>query len=653
MTKRFAAVSLAIVLPLVLFTAGAVPPSDKIAPEVRGALDAAAPSQNLTVIVHLWDQADLTPFRALDRAARLTGIVRALQAKADATQRRLRGSLQAREAQGLVTSYTPFWVFNGLAVTATPDVILELAAQPEVEAITPDEIDVVPAGSPGPNLSLIGAPDVWNLGLQGQGVVVASLDSGVDVTHPDLAVRWRGGSNSWFDPYGQHTVTPTDLSGHGTWTMGVMVGGDAGGTSIGVAPQAQWIAVKIFNDAGSATASAIHQGFQWLLDPDGNPNTADAPNVVNNSWSYGAPGCNLEFQPDLQALRAADILPVFAAGNYGPWSQTSVSPANYPEAFAVGATRNDDRIYGYSGRGPSACGENSTVYPELVAPGVGIYTTDLFGLYATETGTSAAAPHVAGALALLLQAFPELTADQQVAALTISAVDLGASGPDNSFGYGRLDILAAYDWLTANGDVTPPPPDTAAPSVAINAPGDGDTLVGTAVVDVTASDDVGVAKVDLYVDGVYFANDTASAYSFALDTTALVDGVHTLQAMASDAAGNTASTALISVAVANNVNHAPVAVGDAFSAPYWRKGKYTARVFALLTNDSDADGNLDPASVTIVRAPDQGGTAKVNSNGTVSYTPKKGFKGVETFDYTVDDTLGATSNSATVRVTVQ
>ena len=169
-------------------------------------------------------------------------------------------------------------------------------------------------------------------------MVVANLDSGVDATHPDLAGRWRGGTDSWFDPYGEHPATPTDLTGHGTATMGIMVGGDAGGTSVGMAPGATWIAARIFNDSGMATATAIHAALQWVLDPDGNPATADAPQVVNNSWAYGSPGCNLEFQPDLQALRAAGIVPVFAAGNYGPGASTSVSPANYPEALAVGDT---------------------------------------------------------------------------------------------------------------------------------------------------------------------------------------------------------------------------------------------------------------------------------------------------------------------------
>ena len=219
---------------------------------------------------------------------------------------------------GAAVRHTPFWIFNGLSVTARPAVLAAIAARPEVASVTVDEVPVVPAGAsaalaphgaPGStapneaNIVAVNAPAMWARGATGQGVVVASLDTGVDIGHPDLAARWRGGSNSWYDPYGQHVTTPVDLTGHGTATMGIIVGGDAGGTSIGMAPGATWIAARIFNDSGSATATAIHAAFQWILDPDGNPATADAPRIVNNSWAYGAPGCNLAFQLDLQALR--------------------------------------------------------------------------------------------------------------------------------------------------------------------------------------------------------------------------------------------------------------------------------------------------------------------------------------------------------------
>lgn len=425
----------------------------KISPELQAQLATLPPPQKITVIVTMTDQEIFS-----DKLSSREIILR-LQAKAAESQPAVMSFLEARRAQTLVDQVNPFWIFNGFSVTAAPSVIEELAARKDVRTITPDNITIVPEfqpdyATPEPNISLVQAPALWDLGYTGQGVVVANMDSGVDVTHADLSSRWRGGTNSWYDPYNQHPNTPTDLSGHGTWTMGIMVAGDAGGTSIGVAPGAQWIAVKIFNDSGGSTATAIHNGFQWLLDPDGNPNTDDAPDIVNNSWSIGTtPGCNFEFQLDVQNLRAAGILPIFAAGNFGPSASTSASPANYAEAFAVGNTNNSDQIYFQSSRGPSAC--DSTTFPELVAPGVLVRTTDRFGLYAQETGTSISAPHVAGALALLLSAFPGLSPDEQANALINSAVDLGTPGPDNTFGNGRLNILAAYQLLDSNPTSTP------------------------------------------------------------------------------------------------------------------------------------------------------------------------------------------------------
>jgi serine protease AprX len=418
----------------------------------------------ITFIVTMHQQADLTRVGGATRAARQKGVIRALQATSAATQNQIQNLLSIRQAQGQVQSYSSFWVFNGLSVTATVNVMNELAKRSDVAVISSDDLQIAPVGGPAePNVSLVNAPVLWSQGYDGQGVVVANMDSGVDVNHPDLSGRWRGGSNSWYDPYGQHPTTPIDLSGHGTQTMGVIVGGDAGGTTVGVAPGARWIAVRIFNDSGSSTATAIHSGFQWLLDPDQNPSTADAPNVVNNSWTYASPGCYLDFEPDLQSLRAAGILPIFAAGNGGPSGSTSYSPANNPSAFAVGAINNNNRLYAYSSRGPTTCGGSTGPYPELVAPGVNIHTTDLYGMYTASTGTSLAAPHVAGGLALLLSASPNLPANIQQNALINSAVDLGVAGPDDIYGYGRLDIAAAYNWITINPTATPGPTDTATP----------------------------------------------------------------------------------------------------------------------------------------------------------------------------------------------
>src|SRR5262249_17792675 len=244
----------------------------------------------------------------LARKNRPGAAARILRARAELTQRALLALLELRRAQGLVSDIEPLWIVNAIAVTATPAVISELAARQDVREIRPDLVVPAPQSAAAvtsapaeTNVALVNAPALWDLGYRGQGIVVANMDTGVDVTHPDLASRWRGGTNSWYDPNGEHPTTPVDVSGHGTWTMGVMVGGDAGGSSVGVAPDATWIAVKIFNDRGAATSTGIHQGFQWLLDPDGNPATADAPDVVNNSWAMSASGCVLDFSPIWQA----------------------------------------------------------------------------------------------------------------------------------------------------------------------------------------------------------------------------------------------------------------------------------------------------------------------------------------------------------------
>jgi len=471
--KRFPLLVLAVAL--LVLTSGSpgaslpqqTAPVDPISPALQDDLDRLGPGEMIGVVVTLSDQVDLKALPGSTRASRLRALVLALKGKAAGTQGPIIGLLASGQARGEVSGITPLWIFNGLAVTATADVVYELAARSDVLRITPDETIAPPtsleSAAAEPNIALVNAPALWDLGFRGQGIVVANMDTGVDVSHPDLAAQWRGGTNSWYDPNGQHPTTPTDVNGHGTWTMGVMVGGDAGGTSIGIAPAAQWIAVKIFNDQGVATTAKIHQGFQWLLDPDGNTGTPDAPNVVNNSWTFGSVGCNLEFQLDLQSLRAASIVPVFAAGNYGPNVSTSASPSNNPEAFAVGATTNADLVWSGSSRGPSACGEPQTTFPELVAPGVNVRSSDLFGLYTQQTGTSLAAPHAAGALALLLGAYPNLDPDAQEAALETGAVDLGSAGPDNTYGYGRLDILAAYE------SIVPPPADFALSAAPVSA----------------------------------------------------------------------------------------------------------------------------------------------------------------------------------------
>jgi subtilisin family serine protease len=429
--------------------AGILAGSPKIAPEIRAAGGLLKPGEMVTVIVSLEDQVDTSSFKGLSRTQSQLDLVQDLQSTAGRSQQTVQALLKERVRQGKARDLTPLWIFNGLAVTAQVEVIDELASLPEVIEIRPDRIFLAPeldeeqASTPY-NLLSISANLLWDQGYRGEGIVVASLDTGVDLNHPDISDRWRGGDNSWFDPYDEHPKLPTDVHGHGTWTMGIMVGGNRSGSYIGVAPEAQWIAAKIFNDQGQATSLAIHRSFQWLLDPDGDPSTADAPHVVNNSWSFLTTGCYLDFQADLRALRAAGILPIFAAGNAGPDEASSVSPSNYPEALAVGAVDSNDQINIASSRGPSACGGSLSIFPQVVAPGVGIYSTGLNNSYIRATGTSMASPHVAGMLALLLSAFPDLPVEEQESLLMKTAFDLGPEGPDNTYGQGRIDAESAY-----------------------------------------------------------------------------------------------------------------------------------------------------------------------------------------------------------------
>lgn len=262
----------------------------------------------------------------------------------------------------------------------------------------------------------IGAPVAWKAGYTGKGVTVAIVDSGVDALHRDLAGSFRGGKADWFDVHGQH-ARPVDRHGHGTQLAGLIVGAGASGQTLGVAPQARWIAARVYNDSNVGRLSQIHQIMAWLLDPDGNPATDDAPQIVLNAWGLGdRPGtCDSEFAADIGLLRAAGMHVVFAAGNGGPIDNSSVSPANNTGALAVGAL---DALGGkslFSSHGVSAC--DARPYPDLWAPGEVLRTTDLAipGVATTTavSGTSYAAALVVGELALLAQARPKMTATER------------------------------------------------------------------------------------------------------------------------------------------------------------------------------------------------------------------------------------------------
>jgi subtilisin family serine protease len=455
-----ARVAVAVVLTAAMLVAPTPPASGsaRLTPPMRARLATAGPEERIAVIAWMRVRADLSDVPLAPPSDRLTAVVRELDRTASGAQADLLEWLEANRAAGRIREVTRLWAVDAIAFAAMPSAIRAVAARPDVAAVTldvaiaapSDPARSVPASSADPvepNLSRVQAPRLWNLNVLGEGTVVASMDTGVDALHPDLSSTFRGGAHSWFDPAREHGF-PTDVDGHGTGTMGVMVGGRASGTSIGVAPDARWIAAKIFDDRGVATESDIHESFQWLLDPDGDPSTPDGADVVNASWVVTGGGCDLTFAPDVAALRAGGIPVVFAAGNAGPNPGSDRSPANNPGALAIGAVDHLDRVLSDSSRGPSSC-VGAGAFPDLVAPGAGIRTTDLADGYARLSGTSVAAPHVAGAIALLRSAFPSRPLEQLERALARTALDVDRAGIDDATGAGRLRVYAAYRWLTA------------------------------------------------------------------------------------------------------------------------------------------------------------------------------------------------------------
>lgn len=469
MTKKIAATLVLLILLSALSGAagaagtpqGARSTSAKIDPQLSGRLDALPGGADVSVILSLPAQADLSHLESVplaSRASRLQNVVRTLQAQAEKDQRPLIEHLEKLRERGLVKEVQPLWIANAVAVTASPEIIHSLAARPDVALITENTpIVLAPsvdaeAAAPTANIASTGAPQLWALGFRGQGIVVANLDSGVDIAkNPDLAAKWRGGTNSWFDPTNDPPTTkPYDNNGHGTATMSLMVG-----ETVGMAPGATWIAAKVFPDFGDGSISDAIASFGWLLNPDGNAATDDAPHVVNNSWTLiptGSTGCFIHpsLQTSLKNLLAAGILPVFSAGNYrGKYDPSDTSPGNYPEALAVGSIYGSDGLSDFSSVGPSACRPAGMYFPDLVGYGDPVLAYNIYGGLSGFTGTSFSAPQVAGGLALLLSAYPSLTPEQQRLALIYGAVDLGTPGPDNTFGYGRFNILNSYHWVKA------------------------------------------------------------------------------------------------------------------------------------------------------------------------------------------------------------
>jgi subtilisin family serine protease len=395
------------------------------------------------VLVDLDAQVDLDRLgralarRNLTKGERRTAVLAALEAVAAKSQERLRPVLEKLEREGLVRSWRGFTIVNRLLVEATPAGVEALARRREVAAIVPEtEIrepvlagqDAPPAGKTSWGIAAVGADTAWRMGLDGTGVVVGLLDSGATAVHEQLAPGFRGGERSWLDPKGE-SATPRDSHlGHGTGVLSCAVGANAAGVTLGVAPRAQWIACAGLPE-GRFNNVLVTICADWML-------TVGRPDVLLAAWVLPAEGCDRSFQSFVDAWRAAEILPVFPAGNRGPGERTDRSPANYDglypgsrAALSIGGLARDGGPWEKTSRGPSACG--GPVFPLLAAPAEELVTA--FPLssstYRRAQGTSFAAGLAAGAAALLLQRHPEASVVELEEALT---------GGD-----GRLDVPGA------------------------------------------------------------------------------------------------------------------------------------------------------------------------------------------------------------------
>ena len=413
---------------------------------------------------------------------RAQAVIEALQAQASVTQGPLLDWLAQQEG---VRAVRPFWIVNLIRAELQPAAIAALSHRPEVAQLlrvpvfAPHEAEVASPLSPllaTTSQAMVGAPAFWALGYTGQGRRLLVIDTGIEGTHPALATNYQGrfrpADQSWHDPTGDGQ--PWDCSGHGTHVAGIALGYDRQARdTIGLAFQAMWMGAPAIKGSsgpcvGTPGPSPLAT-LEWALDPDGDPATPDFPDVINNSWGGVDTICAapVVYGPPLDALEAAGIAVIFSAGNRGNVPDTAINfPANINNglvnAFSVGAVNQNfpgPPRAGFSSVGPTRCGGDSSllIKPEVCAPGMMIRSS-VPGGYQRLSGTSMAAPHVAGAVLLLKEAFPQVTGEQILLALYRSAVDLGSPGEDNLFGMGLINLRAAYDSLVVQGNVPFFPP---------------------------------------------------------------------------------------------------------------------------------------------------------------------------------------------------
>ena len=369
------------------------------------------------------------------------------------------------------------------------------------------------------HLPKIGATTAWDV-TTGDNVVIAVLDSGVDATHPDLAGRLIPGWNFY-----DNNSNTADVFGHGTLVAGSASANTNNGVGVAsVAGNALIMPLRISATDGSASFSNMAKALTWAADKG-----AHVANISYQSVSGSATVASAA-----QYMKNKGGVTVVAAGNTGV--EQTFAPTD--TMISVSATTSSDAVASWSSYGS---------YVDVAAPGSGIWTTKKGGGYGSANGTSFASPVTAAVIAMMRSVNPVLPPADLEKILISTAVDLGTAGFDKKFGHGRINAAAAVS-AAQSAKVS----DTSAPTVGIGAPIAGAKVSGLVAVDVSASDNVGVTRVELFVNGTKFASDTTAPYSFSWDSAAVADGNVSLTAYAYDAAGNFASRA-VTVAVSNAV----------------------------------------------------------------------------------------------------
>jgi subtilisin family serine protease len=431
------------------------------------------------LFVIMKDQADISDVAKIkDRNERLSAAYGQLTKFSNRTQADLRNFFDKAGVK-----YTPYYLENAMEVRGGTLVRLYLMTRPEVDRVIPSpRLRAVPPdlSAPGPipsvdgsvqwNISMIGADKVWNeFNVRGEGIVVGQSDSGVDGNHPAIREQYRGFTQgddyNWFDPW-DGTTSPNDEGGHGTHTMGTILGANG----IGVAPKAQWIGC-VNLDRNLANPALYLDCMQFMLAPfphGGNPfkdgDPSRAVHVMNNSW--GCPtieGCDPNALLDAaNNLRDAGIFVVVSTGNDGPNCSTIADPLSlYDSVFSVGAIDQNGDMADFSSRGPVSADGSGRVKPDIVAPGVDVLSSTPEGTYASFSGTFMAGPHIVGVVALIWSAQPNLigdisgteklieeTAQQYKGSLSPGCFSGGI--PSNAYGYGLVDVYAAVKQALTN-----------------------------------------------------------------------------------------------------------------------------------------------------------------------------------------------------------